>query len=177
MCRLNNLIVPSESVLLWLLTLKACTSLLLPPSHFGTNLSWTIKLHIWNALMHSQAYLDYAIAHSLPITVPGYDRYDCCCMCVQGEGGACSNCGVICTVTQVTAKGALCNSCYQHWRYVSYLVLDREEGFCDDFLLVSISGWFIWSVLSELYESCKIFDQVAKDSAWCNRSSWMKFWK
>lgn len=95
----------------------------------------------WCALMHSQAYLEYAIAHSLPITVPGYDRYDCCCMCVQGEGGACSNCGVICTVTQVTAKGALCNSCYQHWRYVFYLILDREEGFCDDFLLVSISGW------------------------------------
>lgn len=44
-------------------------------------------------------------------------RYDCC-MCAQGEGGACSNCGVVCTVTQVTAKGALCNSCYQHWRYV-----------------------------------------------------------
>ncbi|XP_056641961.1 REST corepressor 2 isoform X1 [Diorhabda sublineata] len=34
----------------------------------------------------------------------------------QGEGGACSNCGVVCTVTQVTTKGNLCNSCFQHWR-------------------------------------------------------------
>nr|CAH7716547.1 unnamed protein product [Callosobruchus chinensis]CAH7742566.1 unnamed protein product [Callosobruchus chinensis] len=34
----------------------------------------------------------------------------------QGEGGACSNCGVICTVTQNTSKGSYCNSCYQHWR-------------------------------------------------------------
>lgn len=42
--------------------------------------------------------------------------YDC--DCVQGEGGTCSNCGVACTVTHVTPKGALCNSCYQHWRYV-----------------------------------------------------------
>lgn len=49
--------------------------------------------------------------------VHGYARYDC--DCVQGEGGgACSNCGVACTVTHVTPKGALCNSCYQHWRYV-----------------------------------------------------------
>ncbi|CAH1958050.1 unnamed protein product [Acanthoscelides obtectus] len=36
----------------------------------------------------------------------------------KGEGGSCSNCGVICTVTQNTSKGAYCNSCYQHWRYV-----------------------------------------------------------
>ncbi|XP_057670894.1 REST corepressor 1 isoform X2 [Diorhabda carinulata] len=34
----------------------------------------------------------------------------------KGEGGACSNCGVVCTVTQVTTKGNLCNSCFQHWR-------------------------------------------------------------
>nr|CAI5856454.1 unnamed protein product [Callosobruchus analis] len=34
----------------------------------------------------------------------------------KGEGGACSNCGVICTVTQNTSKGSYCNSCYQHWR-------------------------------------------------------------
>ncbi|KAF7287198.1 hypothetical protein GWI33_002019 [Rhynchophorus ferrugineus] len=35
---------------------------------------------------------------------------------IQGEGGSCSNCDVYCTVTQQTPKGALCNSCYQHWR-------------------------------------------------------------
>ncbi|XP_019865880.1 REST corepressor 1 [Aethina tumida] len=34
----------------------------------------------------------------------------------KGEGGACSNCGVVCNVTQMTSKGHLCNSCYQHWR-------------------------------------------------------------
>ncbi|XP_030763542.1 REST corepressor 1 isoform X2 [Sitophilus oryzae] len=34
----------------------------------------------------------------------------------KGEGGSCSNCGVFCTITQVTLKGPLCNSCYQHWR-------------------------------------------------------------
>ncbi|XP_015834843.1 REST corepressor 2 isoform X1 [Tribolium castaneum] len=39
----------------------------------------------------------------------------------QGEGGACSNCGVACTVTQVTSKGSLCNSCYQHWRRTGLL--------------------------------------------------------
>nr|XP_023029786.1 REST corepressor 2 isoform X1 [Leptinotarsa decemlineata] len=39
----------------------------------------------------------------------------------KGEGGACSNCGVVCTVTQVTTKGALCNSCYQHWRRTGLL--------------------------------------------------------
>ncbi|CAH1159503.1 unnamed protein product [Phaedon cochleariae] len=39
----------------------------------------------------------------------------------KGEGGACSNCGVVCSVTQVTAKGALCNSCYQHWRRTGLL--------------------------------------------------------
>ncbi|XP_022912763.1 REST corepressor 1 isoform X2 [Onthophagus taurus] len=39
----------------------------------------------------------------------------------QGEGGTCSNCGVICTVTQVTPKGPLCNSCYLHWRRTGLL--------------------------------------------------------
>ncbi|KAK9498260.1 hypothetical protein O3M35_002939 [Rhynocoris fuscipes] len=29
---------------------------------------------------------------------------------------SCANCGVICTVSQTTSKGALCNSCYTHWR-------------------------------------------------------------
>ncbi|GJQ81513.1 putative chromatin binding protein [Trypoxylus dichotomus] len=39
----------------------------------------------------------------------------------QGEGASCSNCGVICTVTQVTPKGPLCNSCYLHWRRTGLL--------------------------------------------------------
>ncbi|KAB0800060.1 hypothetical protein PPYR_07940 [Photinus pyralis] len=39
----------------------------------------------------------------------------------QGEGGACSNCGVNCTVTHVTPKGTLCTSCFQHWRRTGIL--------------------------------------------------------
>ncbi|XP_018322383.1 REST corepressor 1 isoform X2 [Agrilus planipennis] len=34
----------------------------------------------------------------------------------KGEGGACSNCGVNCTVTHTTPKGIMCTSCFQHWR-------------------------------------------------------------
>ncbi|XP_060531744.1 REST corepressor 1 [Cylas formicarius] len=39
----------------------------------------------------------------------------------KGEGGKCSNCNVFCTVTRVTTKGTLCNSCYQHWRRTGLL--------------------------------------------------------
>lgn len=122
----SDITIPSESVLLWLLTLNACASLPLSHLSIGAYLPRTFTLPEKHSCIAKCTSIN-AIAHFLPITVPGYDRYDCCCMCVQGEGGACSNCGVICTVTQVTAKGALCNSCYQHWRYVSYLVLDRER--------------------------------------------------
>lgn len=57
-----------------------------------------------------------------------------------GGGGssisACFGCGVACSITNVSPHGALCNSCFHHWRYVFFVsscprVDDNALSLCD----------------------------------------------